>query len=92
MLFMVIERFRSGDAEAVAARFRAQGRMLPDGLVYRDSWMDPSTMRCFQVVETANPALLRVWTDRWSDLVDFEIVPVVPSVQFWASPRERSWN
>lgn len=31
MLFMVIETFRDGDAEAVYRRFHEKGRMQPDG-------------------------------------------------------------
>ncbi len=37
--------------------------------------------RCFQLMRTANPALLRVWTARWVDLVDFEVVPGVTSAE-----------
>ena len=33
MLFMIIERFR--DLEGMAERFKAKGRMLPDGLSYQ---------------------------------------------------------
>ena len=31
---MVIERFRGRDAKAVYRRFRAEGRMAPEGLTY----------------------------------------------------------
>jgi hypothetical protein len=37
--------------------------------------------RCFQLMETADPALLAAWTGRWDDLVSFEIVPVVTSAE-----------
>jgi hypothetical protein len=32
MLFMVIERFKNGDAVAVYRRYRERGRMMPEGL------------------------------------------------------------
>jgi hypothetical protein len=28
---------------------------------------------------------LNLWVARWSDLVDFEIIPVIPSAEFWAN-------
>jgi hypothetical protein len=84
MLFMVIERFRSGDAQAVGERFKRDGRMMPEGVVYHASWMDPENARCFQVMEAPNLELLNVWTRQWDDLVEFEIIPVVTSAEFWA--------
>jgi len=79
MLFMVIERFKSRDAAAVYRRSRDQGRMMPDGLRYVDSWVEPNLDRCFQLMECDHPRLFIAWVARWSDLVEFEIVPVVPS-------------
>ncbi len=77
MLFMVIERFRGGDAAAVYRRFRERGRMAPDGLRYVDSWVESGFGRCFQLMECDDPRLLDEWTARWQDLVEFEVVPVV---------------
>ena len=79
MLFMVIERFKHGDAKAVYRRFREQGRMLPDGLRYIDSWTEANFDRCFQLMECDNPQLFKEWVSRWEDLVEFEIVAVVSS-------------
>jgi hypothetical protein len=84
MLFMVIERFKHADARPIGERFARSGRMLPDGLVYHASWVDSAGARCFQVMETANPGLLQTWTSHWDDLIDFEIVPVLTSADFWA--------
>jgi len=84
MLFMVIERFKQ-DPRLVGERFRQSGRMLPDGVVYHASWVDPDAGRCFQIMEAPHPELLTRWTNHWDDLVEFEIVPVVPSTEFWAN-------
>jgi hypothetical protein len=81
MLFMVIERFRGGDAAPVYRRFRERGRMAPDGLRYVDSWVESGFDRCFQLMECDDPRLLDEWTARWQDLVEFEVVPVVTSRQ-----------
>ena len=79
MLFMVIARFRDGDAAAVYRRFRERGRMTPEGLRYVESWVEPDFGRCFQLMECEDPRLFREWVERWEDLVEFEIVPVVTS-------------
>ncbi len=77
MLFMVIERFK--DREAVYRRYHECGRMLPAGLRYIDSWVEVKNDRCFQLMECNDASLFQQWTAHWDDLVEFEIVAVVPS-------------
>jgi len=81
LLFMVIEKFKSGNSRAVYGRSREKGRMLPEGLRYVESWVEASLDRCFQLMECDDPRLFQQWAIAWQDLVDFEIVPVVPSKQ-----------
>ena len=87
MLFMVVERFKHGDAGPIGERFRNSGRMLPEGVTYHASWVDAAHARCFQVMETAHAELLKAWISRWEDLIDFEIIPVVASDAFWAGNK-----
>ncbi len=81
MLFMVIEHYRPGQAAEVYRRFRDQGRLAPDGVRYVASWVDLEIRRCFQVMEAESEALLALWTVRWEDLVEFEVVPVRTSAE-----------
>ena len=76
MLYMVIERFKNRDAKAVYCRFRERGRMTPEGLVYVESWVETNFDRCFQLMESDDAELLEQWATHWSDLVEFEFVPV----------------
>jgi hypothetical protein len=78
MLFMVVERFRNQDARTVYRRFRERGRMMPDGLAFVGSWVSADVGRCFQLMECDDITLLQRWVAEWSDLIEFEIVPVVP--------------
>jgi Protein of unknown function (DUF3303) len=79
--YMVIETFTKGP-RPVYERAASQGRMLPPGLVYLDSWVDEQRMdRCFQLMETDDPSLFDTWVARWSDLGDCEIVPVISSAE-----------
>jgi Protein of unknown function (DUF3303) len=79
MLYMVVERFK--DAPAIYKRFREKGRMMPDGLHYVSSWIDRDLKTCWQVMETQDEGLFRQWTDAWSDLMDFQIIPVRSSAE-----------
>jgi hypothetical protein len=78
---MVIENFLRG-AEPVYARAAERGRMLPAGLTYIDSWVDARDRdRCFQLMETDDPSLFEPWIAAWSDLAEFEVVPVIGSAE-----------
>ncbi len=84
MLYMVIETFKHGDPRLIGDRFQRDGRMMPEGLVYHASWLEPAGGRCFQLMETSDPELFQAWTSHWDDLMDFEIIPVLTSADFWA--------
>jgi hypothetical protein len=79
MLFMIIERFKDRDPTPVYTRFREHGRMMPEGLRYVDSWIEANFDRCFQLMECDDAIMLQRWILQWRDLMEFEIVPVVPS-------------
>jgi hypothetical protein len=82
MLLMVIEHFK--DVTAIGERFKARGRMLPEGVIYLSSWVDAADNRCFQLMEAPHEESLRAWIEAWSDLAEFEVVPVTTSADFWS--------
>jgi hypothetical protein len=79
--YMIVEHFRHGDPAPVYARFRAQGRLAPDGLRYLDSWITDDLTRCYQLMECDSYELLERWMAAWSDVVDFEVHPVISSAE-----------
>lgn len=79
MLYMVVEHFKNQDAIPVFRRFRERGRLAPEGLTYVSSWVDEGFQRCFQIMETDDRSLLDQWIANWSDLVNFEVFPVMTS-------------
>ena len=79
LLYMVIENFKNRDPVPVYRRFRDRGRLAPAGLQYVSSWVDEKFERCFQLMETADRQLLDEWIANWSDIVEFEIYPVISS-------------
>ncbi len=76
---MIIERFVDKDPVPVYRRFRDRGRLAPEGLRYVSSWVDRELAFCFQIMETTERALLDEWIANWSDIVAFEIYPVISS-------------
>jgi hypothetical protein len=79
MLFMVIEKFRDGDPKPVYRRFREKGRMAPQGVRYAASWVTTDFERCFQVMDCDDRVLLDEWMSHWSDIAEFEVIPVITS-------------
>jgi hypothetical protein len=58
--------------------------MMPESVTHHVNWVDMAGKRCFQVIEANDEAGLREWMANWSDLVDFEVIPVMTSSQFWS--------
>ena len=81
MLYMVIEHFRNEDPVPVYRRFRDRGRLAGEGLQYVSSWVDEELRCCFQLMETTERRLLDEWMAHWSDIVNFEVYPVITSKQ-----------
>ena len=88
MLYMIVENFRDGDPVPVYRRFRERGRLAPEGLTYVASWVTSDLRRCFQVMECSERALLDEWMSHWSDLTDFEVIPVMTSAEAVAAVGE----
>lgn len=76
---MVIELFKNRDPVPVYRRFRDRGRLSPEGVRYVSSWVDEELERCFQLMEADTRQLLDEWIANWSDLVEFEVYPVISS-------------
>jgi hypothetical protein len=80
MQYMIVETFTKGP-EPVYARFQTKGRMAPEGLRYVSSVVTTDGTRCYQLMECDDRALLEEWIAAWSDLVVFEVLPVISSAE-----------
>ena len=76
---MIVEDFKNGDPLPIYRRFREHGRLAPEGLNYISSWVDEKLERCFQLMETNDVTQLNEWIANWSDIVEFEVYPVISS-------------
>ena len=88
-LYMVIERFRDGDAVPVYRRFREKGRQAPAGVAYINSWVAADLTCCYQLMECEDRQLLDLWMANWDDIVLFEVVPVISSPEAVAAVAAR---
>lgn len=70
----VFFRDRQLQIRRAAARRRAQ-----DGVRYVDSWVTADGSTCCQINESRSEALLHEWAANWSDVTDFEFIPVISS-------------
>ena len=90
MLFMVIERFKPGAIDSIYERVKLQGRMLPAGLEYIDSWIAEDLTICYQVMSTEDEKLFDEWISCWHDLVEFEVVRVLSSAEVASMVRRNN--
>jgi hypothetical protein len=88
MLFMVIEHFDQARVKDIYSRFNAKGRMIPDGLVYVNSWIAADFSRCFQVMQCDDATKLQEWVLAWGDLARFEIVPLAGSKETYEAVKK----
>jgi hypothetical protein len=88
MIFMIIENFKRSAAKAIYDRFEKNGRMMPEGLNYINSWVETNFDKCYQVVECDDEIKLQKWIANWQDLVDFEIIPVMTSNEAYEKHKQ----
>lgn len=86
---MILERFHDGDPAPVYRRFRDRGRLAPEGLRYVSSWVTHDLRVCYQVMECDDRALIDQWIAQWSDIVDFDVIPVITSADAAAAVAPR---
>lgn len=78
---MIIERFYPEKIKILYKRFEENGRMMPEGLLYINSWIDKEISTCYQVMETDAEEKIHQWISNWNDLADFEVIPVISSAE-----------
>jgi hypothetical protein len=76
VLYLAIETWQPGRASDVYAWFDAHGRGLPNDVTVVGSWIDHDLRRCWQVMDTDDPAVFDAWRDHWAHLMDIEVIPV----------------
>ena len=76
---MVIETFKPGKVKELYAKFEEEGRLLPEGVEYIDSWINEEKTICFQLMQSTSAENLRLWIKEWNYYAYFEIIKVIIS-------------
>lgn len=79
MIFLIIERFIPEKVKELYELLDREGRQLPDGVKYINSWVDMDLETCYQIMEAENVGKIQEWLIRWQDFAEFEIIPVIDS-------------
>jgi len=59
------------------AASRKRGEWLRTARGTLSSWVTTDFERCFQIMDCDDRMLLDEWMSKWSDLVDFEVIPIL---------------
>ncbi len=73
---MVVENYKEDCCEKIYERYNSKGRFFPEGLHFKNSWVNKEKSICFQLMEANDPELFDAWFEKWNDLVDFELYPI----------------
>ena len=63
------------------ARFKETGGGPPEGVTMVGRWHFAGGLKGFVLAETSDPVALGKWTQEWTDLLTFEVTPVLNDEQ-----------
>jgi hypothetical protein len=81
MHLMVIWTIKPENSKAAIQRFTETGAPPPEGVSMLSRWHDVSGGRGFSIAEADDAAAVSKWCHQWSDLLSFEIIPVLDDQQ-----------
>ncbi|NKB48478.1 MAG: DUF3303 domain-containing protein [Alphaproteobacteria bacterium] len=88
MYFMTVWTFSPENSQATIERFMETGAVPPEGVTMLSRWHDAAGHRGFAISETDDPIALAKWCRGWTDLLEFEIIPVLNDEQLAAALSE----
>lgn len=77
MHFMIIWAFKPQNSKEAISRFTETGALPPEGVKMLARWHDVSGSRGFALAETGDAVAASKCFHEWSDLLSFEVVPVL---------------
>ena len=82
MLFHATFEYATDDRDDVHERFIRTGALPPEGVEMVGRWHSVEGNRGFLLAETEDPQAIARWLQGWTDLVSFELSPVLDDKQF----------
>ncbi|MDA0321738.1 MAG: DUF3303 family protein [Verrucomicrobia bacterium] len=77
MLFHISYEFPPEERDDAQARFKATGAPAPDGVTMIGRWHSAAGHLGFTVAESESVVAIGKWMQEWTDLLTFEITPVL---------------
>jgi len=82
MLFHVAYQVSPEQRNAAQDRFKETGALPPTGVTIKGRWHSVSGLAGFTLVEASDPQTIAKWLQDWTDLLTFEVTPVMTDEQF----------
>ena len=79
MLFMGITTRTPERRNEMVKRAKEKGSMTPEGIKLINEWIDVTGGRSFALFEANKPNDILRWIYAWSDIIKFEVTPVMES-------------
>jgi hypothetical protein len=77
MHFHIAYTVNPDQRDAAQKRFMSTGAMPPEGVAMHGRWHCAEGLAGFMIAEAESAVALAKWTQDWTDLLEFEITPVV---------------
>jgi len=77
MLFMGTMTWTPEQRDAIVKRGKDKGSMIPEGVNVINEWVDATGGRSFSLFEAKNSNDIMAWVYAWSDIMTFEVTPVM---------------
>lgn len=77
MLFMAIVSWKPEHKIEMVKRTQEKGPMRPEGIKFINEWVDVSGGKSFALFEANSSNDILSWVTVWSDIIEFEIFPVM---------------
>lgn len=77
MLFHITYEFSPHERDNAQERFKETGAPPPDGVKMHGRWHSAAGHVGFLIAESSDAVAICKWTQSWTDLLSFEITPVV---------------
>ena len=81
MTFHITYSLHPGQRNEAEKRFKATGALPPPGVTMVGRWHCAEGLRGFLIAESSDAEAIAKWIQSWTDLLTFEISPVVTDEQ-----------
>lgn len=82
MIFHITYTLSPEQRNDTQERFKATGALPPSGVTMRGRWHCVQGHKGFVVAESSDAEAIAKWIHEWTDLLSFEVTPVLNDEQF----------